>query len=320
MEQQERSERPVHGARPVSLDTTRGLQMTPRSATESAPAQMRKPAAREPDATAMNLPAGQQYVVTGIHGGIGTTTVSLALAGLLARDHSGVLWTETASTALPRSTRFLGVTGKGTLAAAAHRYLRGENPALESERNSAGLLALVGSQRGEYAPPDSMITKVLASVLPQYRAAVVDAGVGPRIVATDEHPRVPNVVTAVPPAVSPSAVWVVVCGSKRSELEHAAEALEVLGESTVRLREQAVLVINETAAPDRGGRAARVALSARTAAVVTLPRSRELATDPTNPAKWRRGALRALSQVALVADQGSNTPKPQQQPQKEGQS
>lgn len=312
MDQQ--AERPTHGARPVSLDTTRGLAMTPRSAADPTPAH-RQPVTPAPDAAAMDLPTGQQFVVFGTRGGVGVTTVSLALAGLLSRDHRGVLWTETASTALPRVTPLLGISGKGTLAAAAHRYLRGENPALVCERTTDDLLTLVGSQRGEYAPPDSVITKVLGSVLPQYRASVVDAGVGPRIVATDKQPRVPNVVTAVPPAVDPGAVWVVVCGSKRAELEAAAQALEVLGESAVDLRHQAALVINETASPDRAGRAARVALGSRAAAVVTMPRSRDLAADPANPARLRRGTLRAISQIALVADQGSKSP---QEPTSEG--
>lgn len=300
-----------HGARPVSLDITRAQHAAPRSAvTPAAGPVPRKPAQPAPLAADIELPTGQQFGVIGTAGGTGATTVALALAGLLARDRDRVLFTETSSSALPRTTPHLGVSGKGTQAAAWRARMRGENPANVCERSEAGIHTLVGSRRGEFAPPDQLIAENLQALLPGWAAAVVDAGTGPRLAADHAGRTVPNFVASMPVATQPSTVWIVVTGNRRQDLETAAATLEVLESAHVDLRRQVGLVTNHAYdKPDRRGRAARTALSGRAGATVTLRRTQGLAENPTHTSGLDAATITGLTALVSLGIKSGSTKK-----------
>jgi MinD-like ATPase involved in chromosome partitioning or flagellar assembly len=208
--------------------------------------------------------------VTGVGGGAGRTTTTVALGATLAvAKHHPVVALDAAG----EPAGMLASRVPRTTPATVHEYLRDPAPADAYAADS-------------YLNVDASGLRVLAGGRPGHREPVTDAGVADAVLRLARwHPVL---LLDLPPISSGSAwpwvrrraaVVVLVVRAAAPDLVLLAEMLNVLQQAGMAApRQRAVVVVNHTV-PRTGGRAARVAeqlVAARVRSVVRVPFDRRL--------------------------------------------
>jgi len=234
-----------YGARPVSMDLTRGHALAEADAGQSEPPVAR--IARAPLADQLALahwPAGHTIAVCGLAGGTGRSTVaSLVAAGLAelpwAHVHKPIALVELRPRALS-TTRA--------------RWLAESTNRLSDERQAPQQYVPIKTRSGIVLPPATVVEADRGS----FSVVVAEAPVG----LPSEHSAVHDDAN--------SSVLLVVRPDRRS-LTEAAEALVWMHDQHLVHRSRVVVVVNlGVGQVDRGSRASSTALSVRCRAVHRL--------------------------------------------------
>lgn len=260
------AQRQGYGARPVSMDLTRGHALAEAGAEREEPPAARISRAPLADQLALaHWPAGHTIAVCGLAGGTGRSTVSsLVAAGLAelpwAHVHKPIALVE-------MRPRRLSTTRARWLAESTNLAL--------NERRAPQQYVPLKTRSGIVLPPAAPVEAGRTA----YSVVVAEAPVG----LPSEHPAVRD--------DGSSSVLLVVRPDRRS-LAEAAEALVWMHDQRLLHRGRVVVVVNLGAGQvDRGSRASSTALAVRCRAV------HRLASDP------RLGPVSSLPSGTALAPQ-----------------